>query len=89
MVKEMTSLDDFYQTRIYEMEMSVAVREHDVAYFGKLNPRLFKDGDQWCCLLGENIQEGVAGFGDTPHKAIMQWNHNLEFEKAGSERDGK
>ena len=24
-------------------------------------PKIFIDGDQWCCLYGENIQDGVAG----------------------------
>lgn len=36
-----------------------------------LNPiKLFPDGDQWCALLGENIQEGICGFGDTPIAAL-------------------
>lgn len=30
-----------------------------------------RDGNQWCFLWGENLQEGVAGFGDTPHKAML------------------
>lgn len=25
----------------------------------------FKDGNQWCFLYGENLQEGIAGFGDS------------------------
>ena len=29
----------------------------------------FKDGAQWCCLLGENLQNGIAGFGDTAANA--------------------
>ena len=28
------------------------------------------DGDQWCALYGENLQEGVAGFGRTPAEAM-------------------
>lgn len=28
------------------------------------------DGNQWCCLVGENLQEGVAFFADTPYEAI-------------------
>jgi len=28
------------------------------------------DGDKWCALVGENLQEGVAGFADTPTNAI-------------------
>lgn len=33
-------------------------------------PRLFIDGCQWCALMGENLQDGVSGFGDTPSKAM-------------------
>ena len=40
-------------------------------------PRIFIDGNQWCALYGDNIQDGVAGFGDTPEKAMsdfdIQW----------------
>lgn len=35
-----------------------------------------KDGNQWCIVWGNNIQEGVCGFGETPEAAI--W----DFEKA-------
>jgi hypothetical protein len=41
-------------------------------------PRLSKDGDMWCALFGENLQEGVSGFGKTPYYAMydfdMNWN---------------
>lgn len=35
-------------------------------------PRIavFKDGDQWCALAGEDIQSGYAGFGDLPRTAL-------------------
>lgn len=33
-------------------------------------PNLSMDGNQWCALYGENLQDGVAGFGDTPAKAM-------------------
>lgn len=39
-------------------------------------PRLFIDGDQWCALYGDNLQDGVAGFGDTPDKAMRDFNKN-------------
>jgi hypothetical protein len=35
-----------------------------------LKPRLFMDGDQWCALYGDSIQEGVAGFGKSPRLAM-------------------
>jgi len=31
---------------------------------------LFRDGDQWCALLGGNIQDGKAGFGPTKATAL-------------------
>jgi len=36
------------------------------------NPiKVYPDGDQWCALLGENLQEGGAGFGSTPIEAVQ------------------
>ncbi len=45
--------------------------------FDQCKPRIFPDGDQWCCLYGENIQEGVSGFGGTPAKAVFDWDNNF------------
>ena len=39
-------------------------------------PRLSIDGNQWCALYGENLQDGVAGFGDTPEDAYADFNKN-------------
>lgn len=38
-------------------------------------PKLFIDGDQWCALYGDNLQEGVAGFGKTPAAAMQAFDH--------------
>ena len=42
--------------------------------FTLYRPKIFIDGNQWCALYGENIQEGVAGFGDSPEKAVADFN---------------
>ena len=42
-------------------------------------PSLTADGTAWCALLGENLQVGVAGFGDTPAEAMAAFD--LEFWK--------
>lgn len=47
-------------------------------------PRLFPDGNQWCALYGENLQEGLAGFGDTPAKACDDFNKNFRTQRATS-----
>ena len=39
-----------------------------------LRPSVTLDGNQWCVLYGANLMEGVAGFGDTPHKAVLAFN---------------
>lgn len=32
------------------------------------------DGNQWCVLLGENLQDGVAGFGSSPEEASRDFD---------------
>lgn len=41
-----------------------------------------KDGNQWCVLWGENLQEGIAGFGDTPEEAMdaLAWTISARLE---------
>lgn len=49
-------------------------------------PRLSIDGDQWCALYGDNLQDGVAGFGKSPQDAMWdfdaQWGKALESKKS-------
>lgn len=33
-------------------------------------PKLSVDGDQWCAMYGDDLQSGVAGFGNSPSKAM-------------------
>lgn len=37
-------------------------------------PRISQDGDQWMALLGDNLAEGVAGFGKTPDEAMRAFD---------------
>lgn len=37
----------------------------------------YKDGDQWCVLLGDNIQEGICGFGNTIEDALYAFLKDL------------
>ena len=37
-------------------------------------PRLFVDGNQWCALYGENLQDGLAGFGASPDAAYRNFD---------------
>lgn len=33
--------------------------------------KVFKDGSAWCALVGASLQDGLAGFGNTPVGALM------------------
>ena len=39
-------------------------------------PKFYIDGNSWCALYGDNLQDGVAGFGDSPELAAS----NFDFE---------
>jgi len=45
-------------------------------------PRLYMDGNSWCALYGENLQDGCCGFGDTPKQAMedfdKKWGGNYD-----------
>lgn len=37
-------------------------------------PTLSLDGNQWCALLGDNLHDGLAAFGDTPDAAMRAFD---------------
>jgi len=39
-------------------------------------PSVSLDGDMWSALYGANVQEGVCGFGQTPEKALEDFDRN-------------
>jgi hypothetical protein len=45
------------------------------------NAKVYQDGDEFCCLLGENIQEGICGFGRTPREACNEFDRIWEQSK--------
>lgn len=47
-----------------------------------LLPALHIDGDRWCALYGDNIQDGLAGFGETPAKAMEDFDNNYNAQRA-------
>lgn len=68
-----------YQSAAYEQQRpSVLMR-----------PAISIDGDQWCALYGDNLQDGVAGFGDSPDAAMRDfdnaWGEKLAQQKEASD----
>jgi hypothetical protein len=60
------------ETRIVDINFQTAIELQRPCNIKK--PRVFKDGNQWCALLGVNIMEGVCGFGDTPEAACVAFD---------------
>jgi len=48
------------------------------------NPKFGLDGDQYYFLKGDNIQDGIAGFGPTPKAAAYAFNMAWSEETAVS-----
>lgn len=67
-------LNDFSQSeaviRGEFLAMLFAWQSPSVLYRAKI----FPDGNAWCCLYGENIQEGVCAFGATPAEAVRNFD---------------
>jgi len=55
--------------------------------FVLLKPKVYADGNQWCVLYGETIQEGVCGFGETPAKASQDFDNNWNNQTLTSKQE--
>jgi hypothetical protein len=67
-----------HQEMKHYQEMCDLEKKRILTLVSVLSPKLSKDGDMWCFLYGENLQEGVAGFGETPYKAALDFDRNFE-----------
>lgn len=43
--------------------------------------KISKDGNKYCVLMGENLQEGVAGFGSSLLSALHNFDLNITITK--------
>jgi len=74
----------------YSWQMAAGMAESVVIEqkrpFMLLKPKLFPEGNQWCALYGENLQDGVCAFGDTPDAASKQFDIEWLNAKCGANR---
>ena len=64
-------------------EEAVRVADAHTAPSAVYRPELSIDGNQWCALYGANLQDGIAGFGDTPAAAMREFDKAWATSKAG------
>jgi len=69
-----------FQIAIYEF-VEGKIENLEVAN-KSVNIKLTKDGDEYCFLLGENLQEGIAGFGKSILEALTKfknvWGNDMD-----------
>lgn len=65
--------------QLYQVTLDTVLQQNEAAQKANspsfiLLPRLFVDGNKWCALLGENLQDGVVGFGESPELAYVDFD---------------
>lgn len=68
------------------------VREQDLSHellrpFRLMKTGIVLDGNQWCVLYGDNLQDGVAGFGESPDLASRAFD-TAWYEKLATKGGG-
>lgn len=82
-IRDACHLDASYAIDAIKQEFCAAamsMQEPSAIY----KPVLSIDGNQWCALYGEDLVRGVAGFGESPAKAMADFNINW-YKKLPSE----
>lgn len=83
-IRSAASLDGSHAIAIIQQEFCIAAGEMQrpsVLY----RPSISLDGKKWCALYGENLQDGVAGFGDSPAVAMADFDRRWSQSDGGSE----
>ena len=64
------------ESRAAEVRLDLECRlSHELLRpFRMMKTTIGRDGNKWCVLYGENLQNGVAGFGDSPDTASRDFD---------------
>jgi len=63
-----------YDYESADVKSQIAQEKQEFNLFSMLKPSIQIDGNQWCVLYGDDLQSGIAGFGKSPHLAVMDFN---------------
>lgn len=66
--------DVAYGDRQHEAIMNDLIQRQEYGLIALLKPKITKLGSRWRVLYGEDLDGGIAGFGDTPYLAILDFN---------------
>lgn len=68
---------------VHEARMNLIYDETVIMLVQRLGAKITKDGNMYCCLYGENIQDGICGFGPNPYAAALDFRKEFFGEKGG------
>lgn len=85
----MTELSFGQQERLTERLMQTAVEAAEYNLVATLHPSITIDGDKWCVLYGQDLMTGIAGFGETPYLAVLDFNRNWHCKVGDQSPDCK
>lgn len=63
-----------HQDIIHQENLNLIIAKQEILLFTELKPKITIDGNQYCVLYGNDLQSGIAGFGDTIYNAIIDFN---------------
>jgi hypothetical protein len=69
--------NDAYIVRMAMCEAAAAIQ----APHCRMRPKIYPDGNMWCVLYGENLQEGICGFGETVELACIDFDKNWYHQR--------
>ena len=81
------SFDISHAVAILQQDISAIAYEHQRPSV-LFRPRVYPDGAAWCALYGDDIQEGVCGFGDSPAAATEAFD-KAWYAKIATKSDSK
>lgn len=72
-----TIFNSHQQAILFSAQQDVIYAQERSVIFEMLKPKLTKDGDQWCCILGSLPEDDcIVGFGESPNVAIDRFYRN-------------
>lgn len=69
---------DNIRDSVFRMEEAISAA---TAPHVRMRASVKPDGDKWCCLYGDDLMVGVAGFGDTPQQACWDFDRAWANER--------
>ena len=79
--EQVLSQQDYYNRLEHQAKMEILANSEDLNIFSILKPKFGVDEGRYFVLLGDDLQSGICGFGETLILAIRDFNGQF-YKKA-------